>query len=68
MEGLGKMRRAAGMSAVAGEPPTTQVSIPHRRLISQRLVGSPVDRVEEAVAWFGAVQAQDYLGAKWALA
>lgn len=38
------------------------------RLENQRLVGSTVSRPEEIVSWLGAVQAQDYVGAKWALA
>ncbi len=42
-------------------------SIAHRRLLNQRLAlpiaGEPVDVVQ----WLGAVQAQDYAGAKWAL-
>jgi hypothetical protein len=41
--------------------------IAHRRLISQRLVGPPLQTPVAAVEWLGAVQAQDYLGAKWAL-
>jgi hypothetical protein len=39
-----------------------------RRLHNQRLSRVQFERVEEAVGWFGAVQAQDYGGAKWALA
>jgi hypothetical protein len=38
-----------------------------RRLYSQRLAGTPFEKPEEVVSWLGAVQAQDYLGAKWAL-
>jgi hypothetical protein len=37
------------------------------RLANQRLAGAGFRTPEEAVAWFGAVQAQDYLGALWAL-
>ncbi|HEY8925947.1 MAG TPA: winged helix DNA-binding domain-containing protein, partial [Polyangia bacterium] len=37
------------------------------RLANQRLVGSPSDRAEDVVRALGAVQAQDYAGAKWAL-
>jgi hypothetical protein len=40
----------------------------HRRLLNQRLTGTPLDSAQEVVAWLGAVQAQDYPGAKWALA
>ncbi|HEY4867185.1 MAG TPA: winged helix DNA-binding domain-containing protein [Candidatus Dormibacteraeota bacterium] len=39
-----------------------------RRLHNQRLGRVQFARAEEAVGWLGAVQAQDYSGAKWALA
>ena len=42
-------------------------SIPQRRLRSQRLVGDGFRRIADAVTWLGAVQAQDYALAKWAL-
>jgi hypothetical protein len=38
-----------------------------QRLHNQRLLGAPFATAEDAVAWFGAVQAQDYSGAKWAI-
>jgi hypothetical protein len=38
-----------------------------RRLHNQRLAGVGFDRPGSVVAWMGAVQAQDYLGALWAL-
>ena len=38
-----------------------------RRLTSQRLVGAPLSTPLAAVEWLAAVQAQDYMGAKWAL-
>lgn len=38
-----------------------------RRLHTQRLAGEPFADGVDAVAWLGAVQAQDYLAAKWAL-
>ena len=37
------------------------------RLRAQRLAGAPFKSAVEAVRWFGAVQSQDYPGAKWAL-
>ena len=37
-----------------------------RRLSQQRLSHNPFHTPGEVVAWLGAVQAQDYLGAKWA--
>jgi hypothetical protein len=38
------------------------------RLSSQRLARPGSRNIEELVAWFGVVQAQDYPAAKWALA
>jgi hypothetical protein len=38
-----------------------------QRLYQQRLSQNPFATPGEIVAWLGAVQAQDYLGAKWAL-
>ena len=38
------------------------------RLHAQRLVGPKLDAPADVVRWLGAVQAQDYHGAKWALA
>ena len=39
----------------------------NRRLTNQRLLGSPFRSAVEVVAWLGAMQAQDYPGAKWAI-
>jgi hypothetical protein len=44
------------------------MEIAKQRLVYQRLVGEPGDAAEAAVRWLGAVQAQDYNAAKWALA
>ena len=44
-----------------------QSDIPHLRLRNQRLSGAALSAPEEVVGWLGAVQAQDYAGAKWAL-
>ena len=41
--------------------------ITRQRLYNERLLGKPFAEPEEVVAWFGAVQAQDYSGAKWAI-
>jgi hypothetical protein len=41
--------------------------IVQQRLLNQRLLASSFQRAAEAVRWLGAVQAQDYAGAKWAL-
>jgi len=42
--------------------------IARRRLESQHLIGAPLATPEAVVDWLGAVQAQDFAGAKWALA
>ncbi|HKF74524.1 MAG TPA: winged helix DNA-binding domain-containing protein [Candidatus Dormibacteraeota bacterium] len=42
-------------------------SVAVRRLGAQRLTGEPFSTPVEAVRWLGAVQSQDYAGAKWAL-
>jgi hypothetical protein len=38
------------------------------RLKNQKLIGSTLRQPQEIVRWLGAVQAQDFAGAKWALA
>src|SRR5260370_36125013 len=38
------------------------------RLRNGRLAGAPFASPEEVVGWHGAVQAQDYSGAKWGIA
>jgi winged helix DNA-binding protein len=43
------------------------IDVARERLRNQRLVGAPFAKPEDAVRWLGAVQAQDYAGAKWAL-
>ncbi|MBI5567207.1 MAG: AlkZ family DNA glycosylase [Chloroflexi bacterium] len=42
--------------------------IPTQRLYNQHLLGLKFETPAEVVAYFGAVQAQDYAGAKWAVA
>lgn len=44
------------------------LNITGQRLRNQRLSGPRFGRPEEAVAWLGAVQAQEYADSKWALA
>jgi hypothetical protein len=46
----------------------SRLDIARLRLRSQRLVGTPFAQPVNALRWFGAVQAQDYAGAKWGLA
>src|SRR6516225_8866396 len=45
----------------------TLLDITRQRLLNQHLVRPELKRPNEAVAWLGAVQSQDYPGAKWAL-
>ena len=42
--------------------------IRHARLYNQRVSSTTFTKPEQVVQWLGAVQAQDYPGAKWALA
>jgi len=37
------------------------------RLQNQHITGAPLEKAEDAVRWLGAVQSQDYPGAKWSL-
>jgi hypothetical protein len=43
------------------------LDLAHHRLHSQRISTAPFKRPGEVVRWLGAVQSQDYAGAKWAL-
>jgi hypothetical protein len=49
------------------EATMTRFEIARRRLYNQRLVAAPPSKPGEVVQWLGAVQAQDYSSAKWAL-
>ncbi|WP_437826344.1 winged helix DNA-binding domain-containing protein [Sorangium sp. So ce1153] len=44
------------------------LDIIRQRLHNERLAGRPCERPEDVVRWLCAVQAQDYAGAKWAIA
>ena len=44
-----------------------ETSLLRQRLYNQRISGSGFDTAAEVVAWQGAVQAQDYLGALWGI-
>ena len=46
---------------------TFNVDITHTRLAAQRIAGQKFDTPAEVVAWLGAMQAQDYLAALWAI-
>lgn len=54
------------MAIFAGAAMTASEIVAHR-LARQHLVGAPLGSPEDVVRWSGAVQAQDYYGAKWAL-
>lgn len=43
------------------------MNIPLDRLHNQRIAGTLFQKPRDVVAWFGAMQAQDYLGALWAV-
>ncbi len=45
----------------------TNLRIAEQRLINQHKVGDLFERPEDVVRWLGAIQAQDYLGALWAI-
>lgn len=45
----------------------TKLDIVQRRLNNQHLAGTACQKAGDVVAWLGAVQAQDYAGAKWAV-
>ena len=44
-----------------------KLSIPHIRLINQQLISTNFKTTKEIVSWLGAVQAQEYNMAKWAI-
>ena len=45
----------------------TNFTIAYQRLYNQHISAQPFDHPAEVVQWLGAVQAQDFAGAKWAL-
>ena len=45
----------------------TNLDIAHKRLHNQHLAMTDFEKPDDVVRWFGAVQAQDYLGALWAV-
>jgi hypothetical protein len=47
---------------------TSTANLMAARMWNERLAGSTLRRPEDVVAWLGAVQSQDYAGARWALA
>jgi winged helix DNA-binding protein len=49
------------------QPRGRAIRLPAQRLRQQRIGHNPFASAAETVRWFGAVQAQDYLGALWAI-
>ena len=47
---------------------TDELAVVHRRLRAQRLAAAPLGSPAEAVAWLGAMQAQEFAEAKWSVA
>jgi hypothetical protein len=45
----------------------TDTRIAHQRLVNQRIEGEKFEKPEEVVRWLGAMQAQDYPQALWAI-
>src|SRR5919206_4675829 len=45
----------------------TNTDIVCQRLVNQRIDGEKFEKPEEVVRWLGAIQAQDYLQALWAI-
>ena len=45
----------------------TSLDIAHQRLVNQHIAQATFKQPGDVVGWLGAVQAQDYAGAKWAL-
>lgn len=45
----------------------TNLDIAHQRLLNQQIAQTTFTQPSELVTWLGAVQSQDYAGAKWAL-
>ncbi len=44
-----------------------EIEIPTQRLYNQRISGNRFEKPEQVIDWLGAVQAQDYFGALWAV-
>jgi hypothetical protein len=53
--------------ALANLQTVTLSEVTRRRLQNERLIGAPFERPQEVLQWLGAVQAQDYPGAKWGI-
>src|SRR6266700_8112850 len=64
----GRTARTNSTTATTAARAAELLGVVARRLRPQRLLGARFERPEDVVGWLGAVQSQDYLGAKWAVA
>src|SRR5918992_2554781 len=58
---------APGANRVQTGEGMTDTEIARRRLVNQRIEGERFEKPEEVVRWLGAIQAQDYPQALWAI-
>src|SRR6476646_6712317 len=65
--GVSSMRGVRQQPTTGVGSPAMALDITHTRLRNQRLSAGRFAGPEDVVRWLGAVQAQDYAGAKWAL-
>ncbi len=61
------MRLRRSLQVTSRNHEMSRVNIARHRLFSQRIAGTAFDTPSDLVRWLGAVQAQDYLGALWAV-
>ena len=52
---------------LAGEQFLSRLNIAYQRLCNQYIARPAIEKPSEVVSWFGAVQAQDYVGSLWAI-
>jgi hypothetical protein len=64
---IGEEPRRGALQGMNSTNKGTSLAIAHKRLRNQCLAGTPFKGPADVVHWFGAVQAQDYLGALWAV-
>ncbi len=61
------MARITDVKSALNSTSMTNSVIVRQRLLSQKISESTCTKPAEIVSWFGAMQAQDYLAAKWAI-
>src|SRR5215471_5530440 len=61
-----RMEHSTRGAALSG-PPIMKIDIVRQRLRNQKLASSGFETPADVVAWLGAVQSQDFTGAKWAI-